>query len=186
MSELNVATIRAYSLGIGIFEQEAIVKAIYEDMSEFWLTLMTPDKREIIVEEIGTNQKRRLVRSYIVEFIKKVRNTLGLDLCTKVIDSDNVYWIADDIALRIGDSQVESHFSMFRSLFSAIFGLSIRIIDFMFSEEKTREALYAILSDFYNLEVQDVNIDEEINREWFTERFKEALEEPSLSIIEVY
>lgn len=182
---LHIPTIRAYTQGIEILRQKNLVSALFDDMEEVWLSLMTPDKRSIILEQIGTNQKRRLVRQYVIELIKRTRATIGFDLSSKVIDPDNAFWPADDIALRVADSVVESHYSMFRSLMNAIFGISIRIIDFMFKEHPTREDLYALLSDFYNLEVDDNDQSEEVSLEWLTERLNEYVEEPSLAVFSV-
>lgn len=181
----HLPTIRAYTQAVAIMEQKVILQTVFADMEEVWLSLHTPDKKCPILEEIGTNVKRRLVRQYTIRLIKHMRGTIGLDLVSKVIDSDNAFWSADDIVLRVADGVVENHFSMFRSLINAIFGLSIKIIDFMFKETTTKNDLYGILGDFYDLDIDDVDIYEEITLEWLTERFNEYLEEPSLSIFTV-
>lgn len=170
----DFVTIRAYTQAIAIMEQSYLIQSIYEDMNEVWLSLHTPDKKCPIVEQVGTNIKRRLVRQYTIAFINKVRKTIGFDICSKVADSDNAFWSADDIVLRISDSEVKDHFSMFKSLFNAIFGLSIKIIDFAFKDKIIKNDLINILSDYYYLDVNEVEHD--INDEISLDQLKELFE----------
>ena len=182
---VHLPTVRAYSQALAIMEQSIILKTVFADMEEIWLNLHTVDKRCPIIEEIGTNVKRRLVRLYSIEFIKCMRRTMDFDLASKVIDTEHAFWPVDDIVIRISDDKVTDHFSMFRSMVNAIFGLSLKIIDFMFNEKPTRNDLYKILSDFYDIDIDDIDIDEEISVQWLTDRFNEYLEEPSLSIFTI-
>lgn len=171
----NMATIRANTQAIEIINQSTILKNVYDEMGEIWLNLHTKDKRCPIVEEKGTIVKRRLVRQYAVELIKRVRGTIGLDLVTKITDPDTGYWAADDIVQRIGDGEVHDHFHLFSNLLNAVFGFGMRYINVMFKEAITLNDVYSILNDIYIIEVNTLDLDDEITVQQLTERLADFM-----------
>lgn len=184
MSDL-VRLSRVYSTAAAIIDQSHFIKSIFADMEEVWLTLYTKEKTCPILEDIGTNVKRLLVRRYTVALIRQVRNTIGLDLITKTIDPDSVYWHVDDIVQRVSDNKTESHLGLFRALITSIFGLSIKVLDFMLLETKTKGDLYTLLHGFYDLKINDLEYDDEITSALLVENFHAGLNNDAIFMVEV-
>lgn len=188
MAEQNVVTVqnlRALSQAVELFNQGRQLSYIFEDMNETWLTLYTKDKKCPIVEQAGTIVKRNLVRRYAATLIQNLRNTIGLDLISRVIDKDAAFWMADDIIQRISDNKTESHEALFKALVSSIFGVAIDVLNFMLKEEKTKGDLYGVLKQFYDLKVIDIEEDDSITVEGATEALLAYLQRNELTLFEV-
>lgn len=182
----NLSLLRVYAQAHAVLVQKVYVDALLKDMEEVWEELKTPEKRCIITTEVATTSKRQLVKRYISTLIRKGRDIKGLDLAPKIIDPDRAFWAADGIARAIADTKVEDHFSLFRSVVNACLGLPISVIDFMYKEDRQRDDLYTLLGEFYELEVIDRSVDEDLTLEWFTERYEAYLKTGEEDLFTLY
>lgn len=171
----KLLTIRANTQALEIIRQSAVLKAIYSEMEEVWLSLYTQDKKCPIVEQQATNVKRKLIRQYAIKLITRLRAIVNTDLVTMAIDTDESFWTADDIVRRLGDGPIRDHHHLFCLLVNSIFGLSMRYIDVMFKEKIVLNDLATLLNDIYILTVDDYQIDEEKLSEVITERLSDYI-----------
>lgn len=159
----RLLTLQAHMFAMEMFYQGEVVKSVFEDMEEVWLKLYTKDKKCPIVEQVGTFVKRKLVKEYAIHLIRQVRGIYGLTLATKTSDPDAMFWIADDIIQRIADGKTENHEGLFKTLFNALFGTAIEILNFMLADNHTKESLYAVVKKFYVINVVDNELDDPID-----------------------
>lgn len=159
----RLLTLQAHMFAMEVFYQGEVVKSVFEDMEEVWLALYTKDKKCPIVEQVGTFVKRKLVKEYAIHLIRQVRGIYGLTLATKTTDPDAMFWIADDIIQRIADGKTDNHEGLFKSLFNALFGTAIDILNFMLTEGHTKEAVYELVRKFYIINVVDNELDDPID-----------------------
>lgn len=172
MTDFNekLLTIRANMQALEIVRQADVLKTIYAEMEEVWLSLYTQDKKCPIVEQQATIVKRKLIRMYSVKLINHMRSIVNTDLITMAIDTDESFWIADDIVQRLSDGPIRDHNHLFCLLVNGLFGLSMRYIDVMFKEEITLNDLTTLLNDVYILTVDEFGIETETLSEGITER----------------
>lgn len=158
---MHYPTIRAYTQAIEIINQADALKTAFEDLDEStWLELQTKDKECFILTQIGTSIKNTQVRYYTFAFIKRIQSIIGLDLLTLTIDEPSKLWKIDDITQALADGEIKSHQHLFQELLVNIYGLSGNIINFIFGD-RSRNALYAILSGFYTLSIDDSDSEKE-------------------------
>lgn len=179
----RLLTAQAHMFAMELFYQGDIVNTLFEDMEEVWLRLYTKDKKCPIVEQVGTFVKRKLVKEYAIYFIRQVRGIYGLTLATKVNDPDAMFWIADDIIQRIADGETKNHEALFKSLFNALFGLSIDVLNFMMSEKKTKEDVYNVVKKFYYLDIVDIELDDEITGREIKEMTEKYLDDADAPVL---
>lgn len=163
LSLTDIATIRIHTQVIAIFQQKLVIEAIFEEMEEVWLNLHTREKTCPIIEQVGTNVKRKLVQRYVIELIRRMRRTVSMDLISKSIDPDAAYWVADDIVIRLADNKTESHRGLFNAVLVGVFGISTRILEFMALENPTKEDLYALIRRMYDVKVLDFELGDEVS-----------------------
>lgn len=156
----RLLTTQAHMFAMELFYQGDVINSLFEEMGEVWLNLYTKDKKCPIVEQVGTFVKRKLVKEYAIQLIRRLRGVYGLTLVTKANDPDATFWVADDIIQRIADGKTDDHEGLFKSLINAIFGLSIDILNFMMLENKTKENLYNIVKKFYIIDIVDIELDD--------------------------
>lgn len=185
---MNYETLRAHTQAIEILRQKEIIKTVFEDMEIVWKRLYTTEGKCPIIEQVGTNVKRLLVRNYTIQFIKKIRGCIGLDLITKISDPDIGFWYVDDIVKFISDNETKNHEDMFKTLFNSVFGLSLDILIFTFKEECVRNDLYDLLKGYYDLDVKDIDLDETIDPVVFESVLKASIENSveSLFVVNSY
>lgn len=187
MTDFNtkLLTIRANTQALEIIRQADTLKTIYAEMEEVWLTLQTKDKKCPIVEQQATIVKRKLIRMYSVKLINYMRSVVNTDLVTMAIDTDESFWIADDIVQRLSDGPIRDHFHLYCLLVNALFGLSMRYIDVMFKEEITLNDLTTLLNDVYIITVDDFAVAPETLSEVITERLSAYIAGEDTPVFEV-
>lgn len=174
MTDFNekLLTIRANTQALEIIRQSSVLKTIYAEMEEVWLSLYTQDKKCPIVEQTATIVKRKLIRQYSIKLITYLRSIVNTDLVTMAIDPDESFWIADDIVQRLSDGVIRDHFHLFCLLVNALFGLSMRYIDVMFKETITLNDLTTLLNDVYIITVDEGGVTDETLVQVITERLE--------------
>lgn len=181
----KLPTISANTMGVNILVQKTALDAIFSDMNEVWLKLHTKEGGCPIVEQMGTNVKRKLVREYAVELIDMIRANTSLTLITSVSNPDAAFWHADDIVQRISDGMVIDHKHLFCGLLTSIFGLGIKVAELMFKEKITVEDLYDTLKDFYFLTLNTLDLDDEVTPELIIGRLESYIKDEDKPLFEV-
>ena len=165
--------IRVYSSAIEIISQSDALLLAYKDLDlTTWNKLKTNDGRCPILEEEGTNLKRQLVKKYAVALIKRIKEIVGMDLITLNSENPDKLWKLDNVVIMLADSQTPSHEYLFKELMVAIYGISGSIMNFVFSETRSKKELYEILSNIYALNYDLDGLEEKASEN----EFKELLE----------
>lgn len=165
--------IRVYSTAIEIISQSDALLLAYKDLDlTTWNKLKTNDGRCPILEEEGTNLKRQLVKKYAIALIKRVKEIVGMDLITLNSENPDKLWKLDNVVIMLADSQTPSHEYLFKELMVAIYGISGSIMNFVFSEARSKKELYEILSNIYALNYDLDGLEEKASEN----EFKELLE----------
>ncbi len=127
---INLNTLRLATQVRELALQGVTLNNTFKHMDEVWLSLMTEDKRNLIVEQTATKVKYQLVNLYAVKLIKYLRSIVGLDLVPLAHqDPETRTWKLDSIILNIASNKVNDHEHLFRLMLVNLFGLNEQLVE---------------------------------------------------------
>lgn len=126
----NLNTLRIATQVREMALQGVTLKNTFKEMQHVWESLMTEDKRCLIVEQEATKVKYQLVNLYAIKLIKYLRSIVGLDLVPLAQqDPETRTWKLDAIILNIASNKVKDHDHLFRMFLVNLFGMSEQLVD---------------------------------------------------------
>ena len=150
----NLNTLRIATQVREMALQGVTLKNTFKEMNAVWESLMTEDKRCLIVEQEATKVKYQLVNMYAVKLIKYLRSIVGLDLVPlSQQDPDTRTWKMDAVILNIASNKVTDHEHLFRLFLVNLFGLSEQLVDL--SMEPTWAKYRAYVIAVYDFDIGD-------------------------------
>lgn len=127
---VNLNTLRIATQVRELALQGVTLKNTFKEMQHVWESLMTEDKRCLIVEQEATKVKYQLVNLYAIKLIKYLRSIVGLDLVPLAQqDPETRTWKMDAIILNIASNKVKDHEHLFRLFLVNLFGLNEQLVD---------------------------------------------------------
>lgn len=127
---LNLNTLRIATQVRELALQGVTLKNTFKEMQHVWESLLTEDKRCLIVEQEATKVKYQLVNLYAIKLIKYLRSIVGLDLVPLAQqDPETRTWKMDAIILNIASNKVKDHEHLFRLFLVNLFGLNEQLVD---------------------------------------------------------
>lgn len=165
---INLNTLRLATQVRELALQGVTLKNTFKHMDEVWLSLMTEDKRNLIVEQTATKVKYQLVNLYAVKLIKYLRSIVGLDLVPLAHqDPETRTWKMDSIILNIASNKVSDHEHLFRLMLVNLFGLNEQLVELSLKPTWAKYADY--VRAVYDIDLGDAS---------------EVTEVPNLELIE--
>ncbi|QBZ70786.1 hypothetical protein pETSU_205 [Edwardsiella phage pEt-SU] len=126
----NLNTLRIATQVRELALQGVTLKNTFKEMQHVWESLMTEDKRCLIVEQEATKVKYQLVNLYAVKLIRYLRSIVGLDLVPLAQqDPETRTWKLDAIILNVASNKVKDHDHLFRMFLVNLFGMSEQLVD---------------------------------------------------------
>ena len=151
---VNLNTLRIATQVRELALQGVTLKNTFKEMHSVWESLMTEDKRCLIVEQEATKVKYQLVNMYAVKMIKYLRSIVGLDLVPlSQPDPETRTWKMDAVILNIASNKVTDHEHLFRLFLVNLFGLSEQLVDL--SMEPTWAKYRAYVIAVYDFDIGD-------------------------------
>lgn len=127
---VNLNTLRIATQVREMALQGVTLKNTFKEMNVVWESLLTEDKRCLIVEQAATKVKYQLVNMYAVKLIKYLRSIVGLDLVPlSQQDPDTRTWKMDAVILNIASNKVKDHEHLFRLFLVNLFGLNEQLVE---------------------------------------------------------
>uniref|UniRef100_A0AAU8KXN8 Uncharacterized protein n=1 Tax=Pantoea phage Survivor TaxID=3232176 RepID=A0AAU8KXN8_9CAUD len=165
---INLNTLRLATQVRELALQGVTLGNTFKHMDEVWLSLMTEDKRNLIVEQTATKVKYQLVNLYAVKLIKYLRSIVGLDLVPLAHqDPETRTWKLDSIILNIASNKVNDHEHLFRLMLVNLFGLNEQLVELSLKPTWAKYADY--VRTVYDIDLGDAS---------------EVTEVPNLELIE--